>query len=86
MFVVTSRASGTRVELWCSVCFEPMADDVVLVFPSDGEHVEGHWVHQACVDGRIRTLLGTKRVTMMKGWAALDHLATAVRAQANGHT
>jgi hypothetical protein len=81
MFIVTSRSSGTRIELWCSVCFGQLADDVVLVFPSDGERVEGHWMHKNCVDGRIRTLLGTKHVTMMTGWAALSHLATAIRAE-----
>jgi hypothetical protein len=85
MFVVSSRVSGTEVELWCSMCFRPLAHDMVLVFPSDGVNVEGHWMHKACVDGRIRMLLGTKRVTMMTGWAALSHLATTLRSQSNGH-
>jgi hypothetical protein len=86
MFIVRSRASGTQVSLVCSLCFQPLLQSrAVLAFPANADGAEGHWCHKTCIDGRFQPLFGTRHLVLCEATAALSHLATALRAQANGH-
>lgn len=79
MMVVTSNSSGTRVELWCCLCRCRLGlNQAWMCFPADCEGHEGRWVHEACVRGEIRRLFGESRAVMMRGAAALSHLAASL--------
>jgi hypothetical protein len=79
MIVVTSRTSGTRIELVCCICRERLAlASSWLAFPADAEGQEGKFVHGACARGSVQALLGTKKATFMRADMALSHLATSL--------
>jgi hypothetical protein len=86
MFIVTSRASGTTIQIVCAVCFMSLLQGrAVLAFPANAAGAEGHWCHRECIDGKFKILFGTNHIVMCEATAALSHLTTAVRAQANGY-
>ena len=79
MIVVTSNSSGTRVELWCCLCRQRLGlTQAWMAFPVDAAGQEGKWVHQECIKGMMRTLVGQNRLTMMRADAALSHLADSL--------
>ena len=86
MFVVRSTSGGTTISLICAICFAPLLQGrAVLAFPADCEQSEGHWCHKACIDGRFQPLFGTRHLVLCEATAALSHLATTMRGQANGY-
>ena len=77
---VTSKASGTIIELRCCLCYERLAlSQSWFAFPPDCDAEEGKWLHRRCCDGRIQDLWGNARIVMMRGDMALSHLTTSLK-------
>jgi hypothetical protein len=69
-----------RFELrWCCrICGQRCSLDTLwLAFPQ-GNAVEGEWGHRECTSGRIESVFGTRRVTLMRGLDAIRQLATSL--------
>jgi hypothetical protein len=79
MIVVTSRSSGTRVELCCCLCFRRLGlTSAWMAFPADADGAESKWVHEACVRGRLRQLFDQSHAVLMRADMALAHLALSL--------
>jgi hypothetical protein len=79
MIVVTSRASGTRVELHCCLCRQRLGlTQAWMAFPADADGAESKWVHEACVQGCLRRLFDQSHAVLMRADMALAHLALAL--------
>jgi hypothetical protein len=79
MMVITSNVSGTRVELWCTVCRQRLTlGQAWLAFPTNGDQAEGKWIHRDCLNGQVEAVFGVPTITMMRGDAALSHLAVSL--------
>lgn len=79
MIVVTSRSSGTRVELVCCLCRRRLGlTQAWMCFPVDCEQQESKWVHEVCVKGELRRLFDQSRAVLMRADAALSHLAMSL--------
>jgi hypothetical protein len=79
MIVVTSRSSGTRVELVCCLCRRRLGlTQAWMAFPADAEEQESKWVHEACVRGGVRRLFDQSRAVLMRADMALAHLALSL--------
>jgi hypothetical protein len=78
MVQVLNRGETFAVRLACTICGERCRmDELWLAFPP-GEAVEGEWVHRECTSGRIESVFGTRRVTLMRGLEAIRQLAAAL--------
>jgi hypothetical protein len=75
MVQVLNRGESFVVRLACTICGERgKLGDLWLAFPP-GEDVEGQWTHRRCVEGRVESAFGTKRLVLMNGHEALKRLA-----------
>jgi hypothetical protein len=78
MVQVLNRGDTFAVRLACTICGERCRlNELWLGFPP-GEIVRGEWLHKSCVDGKIHTVFGGKRVVLMRGLDALQRLAEAL--------
>jgi hypothetical protein len=80
MVRVYHRGEGFHIELTCHVCDRRLLlAETWLAFPTHGEEVPGVFVHEACVRGRMRVVLGVQEATLMRGHVALTRLAESLQ-------
>jgi hypothetical protein len=80
MVRVHNRGEGFRVELTCHICDQRLLlRETWLAFPTHGEEVPGVFVHDVCVRGKMRVVLGVQEATLMRGHVALVRLAESLQ-------
>jgi hypothetical protein len=78
MVQITNHPDAFRLRWCCQICRQRCSLKTLwLAFPQ-GDAVEGVWVHRECTAGRMESVFGTRRVTLMRGLDAIRQLAAAL--------
>jgi hypothetical protein len=79
MVTIVNHPERFELRWCCRICGRRCSLDTLwLAFPQ-GRAVEGEWVHRECTSGgRIESVFGTRRVTLMRGLEAIRQLATSL--------
>ncbi len=82
MVRVVNRSDSFRLEWCCRICGRKCTLDQLWLAIPRGEMVEAQWAHRACLEGlngRMESVFGTRRVTLMRGINAIEQLAQSLQ-------